>query len=230
MGLKNNLYLFFILWSFLCSAQEKKNPYQLNPLGLGGGLSIGVSSLQGQLGKQFSPYNIGGEMTGELIYKKWIANVGLKLIYARNTKQITYQNTVFDKKEIVFETVLKSLIGYDVLKNKNWRLMPFTGFGYGNIFADDPIKNPAPTKDFAYLNSGIIIDKFIGKFNFKNSDSIIFFTYHGVPSASWRFKAEYLHPFLINEYTQFNGNIFQVTFGIMLYLHGQNRFIVKEKN
>ncbi len=229
--MKNKLYFFLLLWSFSSSAQVDTINTKLSPFGLGGGMSFGVNVIQGQLGKQFSPINLGGEAIAEIMYKRWVADIGLKLIFSRNTKQITYQNSVFDKKEIVFETIFKSLIGYDILKNKNWRLIPFTGFGYGNIVADDPIIKPAPSKDFAYLNSGIIIDKFIGNYYFKNApNQIDFFPNHPFPSLSWRLKAEFIHPFLNNDYTQFNGDIFQITFGAMIYIHGyNNRFITYRK-
>ena len=229
MTLKNYLYLFFILLPFLCSAQTDTIYSVLSPGGIGIGMSFGANTIQGQLGEQFSPYNFAGGITAEIMYKRWVANLGFNGNGIKNSKPIVFKNNVFYEKQISFETTFEGLIGYDILKNKNWRLIPFSGIGTCYIDAFTYIVKPVPIKYFPYLSTGIIIDKFIGNLTFKNATKEIgLFHSHPLPSLSWRFKAEFIHPLLNTDYAQFKGDIFQITFGAMLYLHSYSTPFIKK--
>lgn len=159
-------------------------------------------------------------------YERWIADCGFKLNLTRNSKPITYQNYTFAKKEFEYATLLTTLIGYDITKSEKYSIIPFAGIGNGYLdkyeeLNDNSLIKDVERKNFAYVNSGIIIDKFLFKSNYKNHPPIngVGTCTMGIPSLSLRIKAEYIHPLLSENYAQFKGNLFQMSVGVMLHLH-----------
>jgi hypothetical protein len=224
---KNIIFLICILTSSIGKSQIDSFGLSMTDFGFGHGLTLGTNVITGDLSQNFRTVNFGFDWTIEIIYKNWNADIGLKFIYAPNKQPFEFENQTYQRKQLYFTSLFYSLLGYDILKNTNFRLIPFTGFGYGRLEKSEKLASATPNsesmflKRFGYVNSGIMID-WLSKQSFKSVKKLDFRARHPIPSVSWRLKIEYIQPILKSPLNEtLSGRIFQLTIGGMIYVHGQ---------